>query len=139
MSAPATVRTTDGVVWERRAETRGGLALYAVEGVCKCPPYVMATLAELAEHGLEAQPKGKPLPPRDAVCGRPGCGHAGAEHQHAGTVCWADGERERRGDGTLGPVRLCDCAGFVEDVAPQVAKLRALLAGQRGRAGDVSC
>lgn len=54
MSAPAKVRTADGVVWERRAETRGGLALYAVEGVCGCPVYVMATLAELAEHGIQS-------------------------------------------------------------------------------------
>ena len=54
MTAPAKVRTADGVVWERRAETRGGLALYAVEGVCKCPPYVMATLGELAEHGIQS-------------------------------------------------------------------------------------
>lgn len=53
MSAPERVRTTDGMVWERRAETRGGLALYALEGVCKCPPYVMATLSELAEHGVQ--------------------------------------------------------------------------------------
>jgi hypothetical protein len=54
VSAPEQVRTSDGVVWEKRAETRGGLALYAVEGVCRCPQYVMATLAELAEHGLQS-------------------------------------------------------------------------------------
>jgi hypothetical protein len=55
MSAPEKVRTSDGMVWERRAETRGGLALYAVEGAPKCcPPFVMATLAELAEHGIQS-------------------------------------------------------------------------------------
>lgn len=54
MSAPEKVRTSDGMVWELRAETRGGLALYALEGVCKCPPYVMATLPELAEHGIQS-------------------------------------------------------------------------------------
>jgi hypothetical protein len=56
-------------------------------------------------------PVSRPMPPRDAECAR--CGHAGAEHQHAGTGCWATGERERRADGTLGPVRLCDCPEFV--------------------------
>lgn len=55
MSAPERVRTTDGAVWEKRAETRGGLALYAVEGAPKCcPPVVMATLEELAEHGVRS-------------------------------------------------------------------------------------
>jgi len=54
VSTPEKVRTTDGMVWELRAETRGGLALYALEGVCSCPPYVMATLMELAEHGIQS-------------------------------------------------------------------------------------
>lgn len=54
MSAPERVRTSDGMVWVLRAETRGGLELYALEGVCSCPPYVMATLAELAEHGIQS-------------------------------------------------------------------------------------
>lgn len=111
MNAPEKVRTTDGMVWERHAETRAGSALYALAGVCSCPPHVMATLAELAEHGIEAQPVGALLPARDAVCAV--CGHAGAEHQHSGTACWSEGERERRRDGTLGPVRLCSCAAFV--------------------------
>jgi hypothetical protein len=126
------------MVWERRAATRDGLALYALQGVCTCPIYVMATLAELAEHGIEAQPKGVPLPPRDAVCSRPDCGHAGGEHQHAGTGCWANGERERRADGTLGPVKLCGCEAFMpaEDVTPQVTKLRALLAERRAAVED---
>lgn len=55
MSALESVRTMDGAVWERRAETRGGLALYAVQGAPKCcPPFVMATLEELAEHGIQS-------------------------------------------------------------------------------------
>ena len=52
MSAPRFVNTKDGVCWTRRTVTSGGIALYAPEGVCKCPEFVMATLAELAEHGI---------------------------------------------------------------------------------------
>jgi hypothetical protein len=52
VSAPKFVNTKDGVCWTRRTVTSGGIALYAPEGVCKCPEFVMATLAELAEHGI---------------------------------------------------------------------------------------
>jgi hypothetical protein len=85
------------MVWERRAETRGGLALYALEGVCQCPPYVMATLEELAEHGIQS-----------------------AES--------ADGITRRN-------VPL-QALREDEDVTPQVAKLRSLLAGQRAQLED---
>ncbi|ELP62816.1 hypothetical protein PV735_11190 [Streptomyces turgidiscabies] len=55
MSAPATLRTFDGAEWELRATTQTGTALYAVKGAPKCcPPYVMATLTELAEHGIQS-------------------------------------------------------------------------------------
>ena len=53
MSAPESVRTTDGVVWTLRTVTSSGIALYAPQGVCECPSFVMATLAELAEHGIQ--------------------------------------------------------------------------------------
>lgn len=56
------VNTTDGMVWTRRAVTRGGLALYAPEGVCQCPEYVMATEAELAEHGISGSVDVLPVP-----------------------------------------------------------------------------
>ncbi len=52
MSAPLVVNTKDGTCWTRRHVTRDGLALYALEGVCQCPEFVMATLPELAEHGI---------------------------------------------------------------------------------------
>lgn len=52
MSAPLVVDTADGTCWTRRHVTRDGLALYAPEGVCQCPEFVMATLPELAEHGI---------------------------------------------------------------------------------------
>ncbi|MFJ8110467.1 hypothetical protein [Streptomyces sp. NPDC096132] len=55
MSPLATLRTFDGSEWELRATTQTGTALYAVKGAPKCcPPYVMATLAELAEHGIQS-------------------------------------------------------------------------------------
>lgn len=58
-------------------------------------------------------PVSRPLPASDAVCA--GCGHDGAEHQHAGNACWAAMPRGKRADGTAGPVRLCDCARFALD------------------------
>lgn len=62
MSAPLVVNTADGTVWTRRSVTRGGLALYAPEGVCRCPEFVMATLAELAEHGIAGSADVLPMP-----------------------------------------------------------------------------
>jgi hypothetical protein len=62
MSAPLAVNTADGVCWTRRATTRGGLALYAPEGVCSCPEFVMATLEELAEHGITGSADVLPMP-----------------------------------------------------------------------------
>ncbi|MFH9610478.1 hypothetical protein [Streptomyces sp. NPDC017448] len=48
--------TSDGAVWVQAAVTRAGLGLYCPEGVARCPRFVMATLAELAEHGVKAAP-----------------------------------------------------------------------------------
>ena len=67
MSAPAThdprfVNTRDGVCWEQRAVTEDGRGLYAVEGSCKCPPFKMATLAELAERGIVGSADVLPVP-----------------------------------------------------------------------------
>ena len=62
MSAPLVVNTKDGVCWTRRSVTASGLALYAPEGVCKCPEFVMATLAELAEHGIVGSADVLPVP-----------------------------------------------------------------------------
>lgn len=62
MSAPLVVNTKDGVCWTRRTVTSGGIALYAPEGVCKCPVFVMATLAELAEHGIVGSADVLPMP-----------------------------------------------------------------------------
>lgn len=54
MSAPESVRTKDGITWTLRTVTSSGIALYAPKGVCECPDFVMATLAELAEHGIQS-------------------------------------------------------------------------------------
>ena len=68
MSAPLVVTTRDKTVWTRRAVTSEGIALYAPEAVCKCPEFVMATLAELALNGIVGTadvlpvPVGAPLP-----------------------------------------------------------------------------
>ncbi|MFI6639988.1 hypothetical protein [Streptomyces sp. NPDC050504] len=64
--APQRVMTTDdGTRWERRGTSSSGDGLYAVEGsVPSCPAFVMATLPELARHGLLVL---------DPMCADPGC------------------------------------------------------------------
>lgn len=67
MSAPTThdplvVNTRDGVTWLRRAVMQDGRGLYAVTDSCTCPPYLMATLAELAEHGIAGSADVLPVP-----------------------------------------------------------------------------
>lgn len=62
MSAPLVVNTADGTCWTLRATTREGVALYAPEGVCECPRFVMATLPELAEHGIVGSADVLPMP-----------------------------------------------------------------------------
>ncbi|MGW7495414.1 hypothetical protein ACWGKA_14080 [Streptomyces luteogriseus] len=62
MSAPLVVNTRDGGCWTRRTVTRGGVALYAPESVKTCPNFVMATLAELAEHGIAGSADALPVP-----------------------------------------------------------------------------
>ena len=62
MSAPLVVNTKDGGCWTRRTVTEGGVALYALADVCKCPEFVMATLAELAERGIVGSADVLPMP-----------------------------------------------------------------------------
>jgi hypothetical protein len=61
-SAPLVVNTRDGACWTRRTVTEGGIALYALADVCKCPEFVMATLAELAERGIVGSADVLPVP-----------------------------------------------------------------------------
>lgn len=65
MSAPLVVNTRDGMCWTRRTVTQSGLALYAPAGACDCPPFRMATLAELAEHGIVGSADVLPVPAGD--------------------------------------------------------------------------
>jgi hypothetical protein len=62
MSAPLVVNLRDGSCWTRRGALRGGEALYALADVCSCPEYVMATLPELAEHGIVGSADVLPVP-----------------------------------------------------------------------------
>ncbi|MER5750690.1 hypothetical protein [Streptomyces sp. NPDC002088] len=68
MSAPVShdpkfVTLQDGSSWVRRAMTREGRGLYAVAGApACCPEYVMASYAELREHGLRAVADVLPMP-----------------------------------------------------------------------------
>ncbi|QQC89868.1 hypothetical protein [Streptomyces alfalfae] len=67
MSAPTThdplvVNTKDGTCWVRRGVTSDGRGLYAVEGACACPEFLMATLAEIAETGIVGSADVLPMP-----------------------------------------------------------------------------
>lgn len=57
----------------------------------------------------------RPLPPRDAVCARPGCGHTGVDHHHGDTKCWANLPRTRQRNGAWSAVSICGCSGFVAE------------------------
>jgi len=59
---PLVVNTKDGACWTRRTVTESGLALYALADVCKCPEFVMVTLAELAERGIVGSSDALPMP-----------------------------------------------------------------------------
>jgi hypothetical protein len=62
MSAPLVINLKDGSVWERRAVTGEGVALYALAGSCKCPEFVMATESELAALGIVGSADVLPMP-----------------------------------------------------------------------------
>lgn len=68
-AGPLRVVTSDGAVWVRAAVTRAGLGLYCPEGVTACPRFVMATLAELAEHGVRVAEPVTDLPSAVALMG----------------------------------------------------------------------
>ena len=62
MSAPLVVNTTDGTCWTQRKATRDGEPLYALADCVRCPELVMATYAELAEHGIAGSADVLPAP-----------------------------------------------------------------------------
>ncbi|MBE4796192.1 hypothetical protein [Streptomyces caniscabiei] len=66
MSAPETrdprfVNTKDAC-WVRRAVTSDGRGLYAVEGSCRCPEFLLVSLAELAAVGIVGSADVVPAP-----------------------------------------------------------------------------
>ncbi|WP_406156882.1 hypothetical protein [Streptomyces canus] len=62
MSAPLVINLRDGSVWERRATTAAGVALYALAGSCSCPEYLMASESELAAQGIAGTADVLPVP-----------------------------------------------------------------------------
>lgn len=55
-SAPKRLRTFDGAEWKLHATTQTGISLYALaDAPACCPPFVMATLEELAAHGIQTR------------------------------------------------------------------------------------
>jgi len=56
------INLRDGSVWERRAVTAAGVALYALAGSCKCPEYLMASESELAAQGIAGTADVLPVP-----------------------------------------------------------------------------
>lgn len=66
MSAPEShdprfVNTKDAC-WVRRAVTSDGRGLYAVEGSCQCPEFLLVPLAELAAVGIVGSADVAPAP-----------------------------------------------------------------------------
>jgi len=78
------------------------------------PDHNDPTPVELIEFPKDDPPAhaSRPLPPRDATCARPACGHTGADHHHEGAACWATLPRTRNQFGTWGPIAVCQCPGF---------------------------
>lgn len=62
MSAPLVVNTTDGTCWTRREAVRDGQPLYAMADCQRCPELVMATYAELEDHGIAGSADVLPVP-----------------------------------------------------------------------------
>lgn len=60
--AAASLTTSNGVVWTLRARNAQGLALYAPATVRDCPRLVLATVAELAAHGIVSASDAAPEP-----------------------------------------------------------------------------
>jgi hypothetical protein len=62
VSAPLVINLRDGSVWQRRAVSPEGVALYALAGSCQCPEFLMATEAELAALGIAGSADVLPMP-----------------------------------------------------------------------------
>lgn len=122
MSAPLVVNTKDGLCWLRRAVTRDGLALYAPEGVCVCPEFVMATEAELAEHGIVGSADVLPVPAAET--------HAALEDT-LGALLARHAEVE-----TL-RARVGDAVATVARQAQKIAELERIANAERARVAEL--
>ncbi|MBM7088085.1 hypothetical protein JTP67_05865 [Streptomyces sp. S12] len=165
MSAPLVVNTKAGVCWTRRAVTSGGIALYAPEGIRTCPEFVMATLPELAEQGIVGSAFALPMPeasngeqPVMRARGRVEALVSGGVSEELevrlddllAVACEPLRARVAELEARLAehdrPVdedpiayaltEQADTVPAEDDVTPQVAKLRALLAGQATDGSD---
>lgn len=86
MSAPEThdprfVNTKDAC-WVRRAVTSDGRGLYAVEGSCLCPEFLLVPLSELAAVGIVGSADVLPVPSASFV------ERAGRESDPGRRVAW---------------------------------------------------
>lgn len=174
---PLVVNTQDGSTWLCRAVTRGGKGLYALAGtVPGAPDMVLATLAELAEHGLASVAFAMPMPmpvgrelteverlrarlaelegQRAALAERLRAGQTWRLGRNRGLVSedlvsqpelramfaiplaapWDGADRADGITRRIAPTQAL--RADAEDVSPQVAKLRGLLAGQRAAVED---
>lgn len=59
---PLVVNTKDGAVWRRRAVSADGRGLYAADGTCACPEFLLVPLSELAVHGIVGSADVLPVP-----------------------------------------------------------------------------
>lgn len=62
------------------------------------------------DEAAEAPYVSHPLPPHDAVCARPGCGHRGEAHHHEGATCWAHLPKQ-----AVEPLNICKCDEFLPE------------------------
>ncbi|SCK20458.1 hypothetical protein YUYDRAFT_02135 [Streptomyces sp. ScaeMP-e48] len=131
---PLRVSTSDGAVWVRAAVTRAGLGLYCPEGVVSCPRFVMATLLELAEHGVKVAPSVTDLPSAVALMGALPMPVGGAAELEATTYvapspsctrCYgADAVRFVANGGVTAPCHAC-APSELEELRARVAELEA--------------
>ena len=156
MSAPVAVNTADGTCWTRRGETRRGEALYAPEGVCNCPPFVMATLVELAEHGIVGSADVLPVPPgpqrgvldraRDAVDAR--MSKDALRHVLQNVISYAARMENRvaelevdlaaKGQDTEAAVKGWErCRSSLKDATEEIARLESDLGGATARVAEL--
>ena len=138
MSAPTThsplvVNTADGTCWTRRVVTSGGLALYAPEAIRTGSEFVMATLPELAEHGIVGSAFALPMPvapepePEDGPELFRLVGVVTADDYDEAVYAAEQAESGMEGQGYKGSVWVQDDDGEAEKLRARVVELETLL------------